>query len=700
MKMSRLAGAVMAALALAACSPEPEAPKQQQPQQQQAEPKAAEQIEQKDDFQWEADRFADIRVLRYQVPGFEELEPAKKELLYYLYEAALAGRDIMWDQNYRHNLRIRHTLEAIVRHFDGKPQGESWDAFMTYVKRVWFSNGIHHHYANTKILPGFDQDYFASLVRAVPAEQLPLDGVEGVDGLLALLGPVMFDPKVDAKKVVQQPGVDKVQASAINFYGEDVTEQEVVDFYAAKVDADPKRPASWGLNSKLVKEDGKLVEKVWKVGGMYGAAIERIVFWLEKAAAVAETPKQQKALELLIKYYKSGDLKDFDAYSIAWVEDVESDIDVVNGFIEVYNDPMALRGSFESIVNVKDPEGTKRIKTIADNAQWFEDNSPIMDEHKKAKVAGITGKAINVVVESGDASPSTPIGINLPNANWIRAEHGSKSVNLSNIVAAYDNAKGGTLEEFAYSEAEIKRAKEFAAYADHLHTDMHEVIGHASGKINEGVGTPAETLKQYASTLEEGRADLVALVYLHDQKLVDLGLMPSLEVGKAAYDDYIRNGLMVQLTRIEPGHDIEEAHMRNRALVARWAMEKGAADKVIEKKVKDGKSYFVVNDYDKLHGLFKQLLRELQRIKSEGDFEAGKALVENYGVKVDPELHAEVLKRYQALDLAPYAGFVNPELTPVMDGDQLVDVTISYPTSFQAQMLGYGDKYSALPVVN
>ncbi len=656
------------------------------------------------EFNWIAERFADIRVLRYQVPGFNELPLETKELLYYLYEAALSGRDITWDQNYKYNLTIRHTLEAITSDYQGDKTTDEFAKFVEYTKRVWFSNGIHHHYMSAKIQPEFSKESFADYVNSVAKTgKLPLTNGQTAKQLIAQLTPVMFDTNIAPKMVDQSANIDNVVASAVNYY-EGVTEAEVEAYYKAKVNKDDKRPVSWGLNSKLVKIDGKLVEQTYKADGMYGNAITKIAYWLEKAASVAENDQQKKTLELLVKYYRSGDLADFDAYNIAWVNDTASDVDVVNGFIEVYDDPLAYRGSFESVVSVKDHHATKVIAAIAEQAQWFEDNSPLIESHKKKQVKGITGKAITVVIESGDASPSTPIGINLPNANWIRAEHGSKSVSLTNIVDAYDHVKGGSLSEFAWDEAEMKRAKEFGPLASHLHTDLHEVIGHASGQINEGVGTPKETLKQYSSALEEGRADLIALYYLMDNKLVDMGIMPSLEVGKASYDSYIRNGMMQQLRRLKMGESIEEAHMRNRQLIASWAFEKGAKDNVIEKRIRDGKTYFVVNDYKKLQTLFGQLLRELQRIKSEGDFAAGQALIENYAVKVDKDLHQEILTRYEKLDLAPFSGFINPKLTPIYEGGEkgrkLIDVTISYPSDFSQQMLDYGKDYSLLPYVN
>ncbi|WP_116364598.1 dipeptidyl-peptidase 3 family protein [Parahaliea mediterranea] len=667
----------------------------------QAEPaKAAEAPD--EDFRYVIDRFADIQVLAYPVPGFEALSARQKELLYYLHQAAYAGRDIMWDQNYRHNLRIRRTLEAVVRNYPGDRNTEAFGQFMTYAKQVWFANGIHHHYSTLKFQPEFSEQDLAGFVTAVAeAGDLPLREGQDVAGLISELTPILFDPAIAPKKVNTAADVDKVAASAVNFYGEDVTEQEVRDFYAAQSADDGDQPVSHGLNSRLVKNaDGELQEQVWKVGGLYGEAIAQIVVWLNKAIAVAENDRQRKALELLVKYYETGDLHTFDEYSIAWVEDSDSRIDVVNGFIEVYNDPIAYRGSFESVVSFRDEQTSKRIAAIGAQAQWFEDNSPIMDEHKRANVKGILGKAITVVAESGDASPSTPIGINLPNANWIRAEHGSKSVNLSNIVSAYNAVPSKALHEFAWDEAEIERGEKYKVVTGALHTDMHEVIGHASGKINPGVGTPKETLKQYASTLEEGRADLVALYYMMDPKLVELGVMPNMEAGQSEYDGYIRNGIMTQLYRLKPGELIEEAHMRNRAMVARWAMDMGKDNNVIERRVREGKTYFVINDYAALRDIFGQQLRELQRIKSEGDFEAIQHLVENYGTQVDPALHAEVLERFAKLDVAPYKGFVNPYLEPVVEDGKIVDVTISYPQTFEEQMLYYAEHYSFLPNEN
>ncbi|MGV3585629.1 MAG: dipeptidyl-peptidase 3 family protein [Adhaeribacter sp.] len=654
-----------------------------------------------DTFKYVTDQFADLRILRYQVPGFEELTAKQKELLYYLYEAALSGRDIIYDQNFKHNLRIRRTLDAIVANYNGDRKSPDFQKFMTYAKRVWFSNGIHHHYSNNKFTPEFSQAYFASLVKNSPNGAFPLQKGETLDKLVSTLTPIMFDPNIAAKRVNLAEGEDLIKTSANNFY-EGLTQKEVEAYLAKQIDKNDPRPVSHGLNSKLVKENGKIVEKVWKVGGMYSPAISKMVAWLEKASGVAENPKQKLALDKLIQYYKTGDLKIFDEYSIAWVNDTDSRIDVVNGFIEVYGDPLGYKASYESVVSIKDLEATQRIKAIGDQAQWFENNSPIQNEHKKKNVTGISAKVITVVVEGGDAAPATPIGINLPNANWIRKEHGSKSVNLGNIVYAYNQAaaKGSALDEFAFSPEEAARSRLYGALSGNLHTDMHEVIGHASGQINDGVGTPKQTLKSYASAIEEGRADLVALYFMLDPKLVELGVMPSLEVGKAEYDGYIRNGLMTQLSRLALGENIEEAHMRNRQMVAKWVYEKGKADNVIEQVKRNGKTYFRINDYTKLRNLFGQLLRETQRITSEGDYEGAKNLIENYGVKVDPALHKEVLDRYAKLNNAPYSGFIQPKLTPVMQDGKIQDVKISYPANFVQQMLEYGKNYSFLPHYN
>lgn len=652
------------------------------------------------EFNYAAEQFADLRVLRYRIENFDQLDLKTKTLLYYLYQAALSGRDINYDQNYKYNLVIRKTLEALLSSSSHDAESEDYKKLLVYAKRVWFSNGIHHHYNHDKIMPEFSEDFFRHLFGHVEDYKLPLQPGQSKMDFVNFITPLIFDGNIAAKKVSLDSKTDLIKSSAVNFY-ENVTQKEAEQFYAAQVDKSSNQNPMYGLNSKLVKEDGKLVEKVWKVGGMYGDAITRIVFWLEKAITVAENENQKAALEALVKFYKSGDLKDFDQYNIAWVKDTESAVDVVNGFIEVYQDPLGKKGSFESVVSVKDFEASKRIATIGAQAQWFEDNSPILPAHKKKNVKGISAKVINAVVEAGDAAPSTPIGINLPNNEWIREVHGSKSVNLGNIVEAYDKAAGASVvDEFYYNDEIKNRVKNCASLADKLHTDMHEVIGHASGVIEPGVGASSETLKNYASALEEGRADLVALYYLMDPKLIELGVMPSLDYGKAAYDEYITKGLVVQLSRIKLGNSIEEAHMRNRKMIAAWVLEKGAKDKVVEKIVKDNKTYFVVNDYTKLRSLFGDLLREIQRIKSQGDYKAGKNLIENYGVKIDKTLHAEVLERYNKLNIAPYAGFIQPKLNPVMEGDKIIDVKIEYPSDFMSQMLEYGKTYSLLPAYN
>ena len=656
---------------------------------------------QEDNFKYVTEQFADLRIQRYQVPGFEELSLKQKKLVYYLYQAALYGRDMIYDQNYKHNLYIRRTLEGIVSTFNGDRSIPEFDKFLVYTKRVWFSNGVHHHYSNKKFIPDFSKEYFKELIDGSDDFELPLQNYETKDDLYKNLVRLLFDPKVDAVKVNMDTKYDLVKTSAVNFY-EGVTQKEVEEFYKQKVDPGDERPVEIGHNTKLLKEKGEIFERTWKANSMYAFSIQKIIFWLNKAIDVAENEQQAKALKLLVEFYETGDLKKWDEYNIEWVKDTSSVIDVVNGFIEVYNDPLGFKGTFEAIVSIKDNEATKRIEAISKNAQWFEDNSPLFPQHKKKNVRGVSAKVITVVVESGDASPSTPIGINLPNSNWVRKEHGSKSVNLGNIVYSYNKAAetSGVLEEFAYSQDEIELAKKYGALASDLHTDMHEVIGHASGQINPGIGMPNETLKNYANALEEARADLVALYYILDQKLVDIGVMPSLEVGKAEYNSYIRNGLMTQLSRIELGDNIEQAHMRNRQLVSLWAFEKGKSENIIEKKSKDGKTYFVINNYEKLRTIFGDLLKEIQRIKSEGDYEAGKALVENFGVKIDLELHKEVLERYKKLNIAPYAGFINPKLVPVMNGDDIIDVKIKYPDDFTKQMLEYAKDYSTLMTYN
>ncbi|MDH3615876.1 MAG: dipeptidyl peptidase 3 [Gammaproteobacteria bacterium] len=653
------------------------------------------------EFNVHLDRFADVEVLRYEVPGFNELPLKEKKLAYYLSEAALAGNDIIYDQNYRHNLRIRKLLAAIVRSYSGDRSSDAYAKLLTYAKLVWYAHGIHHHYSMDKMLPDFTPGELAALVAKTDSSLLPLDEGQSVDELLVMLQAPIFDPDTAPKKVTLDPEIDQVVNSATNYY-RDVSADEVAAFYAEKIDVDPERPVSWGLNSQLIKVDGEIVEKTWKIGGMYGPAIEQIVYWLEKASTVAENDLQKNWIDKLVTYYKTGDLKDYDDYNIAWVADTDSRIDAVNGFTEVYNDPIGYRGSWESVVSLRDLDATHRISTIGQTAQWFEDNSPIMDEHKKKNVVGISAKVITVIMQGGDAAHTSLIGINLPNAPWIRKEHGSKSVTLGNLMAAFDvaAAASGLSDEFSYTEEEKARKEKYGALASLLDVDMHEVIGHASGQINPGVGTPKETLGSYASALEEARADLVSLYYAMDPKLIELGLMPSLDVGKVTFDEAISNGLMLQLRRVKLGDDIEEAHMRNRQLIAAWAYQQGREENVIEKVTDDGKTYFVIRDYEALRGLFGELLREIQRIKSEGDFEAGKSLVETYGVKVDPILHQEVLARAEPYNIAPYKGFVEPRVLAVEENGEIVDVVIEQAESFVGRMLELEDKYSFLPVEN
>jgi dipeptidyl-peptidase-3 len=651
-----------------------------------------------DPFRFEAERFANLAVLRYRVPGFEALDLETRTRLYYLYEAALSGREIIFDQKHRYNLAIKRTLEEVFKHYPGNRDTAAFHALVVYLKRIWFSNGIHHHYSSDKFDPGFDSAAFERFVRATPG-RFPLRDGQTIDELLAELEPVMFDPAVDAK-LVSKGGADVLAASAVNFYGDDVTQREVAQFYAARAVPNDPAPVSSGLNSRLVRGNGSLTEQVWKVGGRYTEALEPVVAWLEKAARVAENEAQRDALMKLVAFYRSGDLRDWDGYNIAWVRDTESSVDAINGFIEVYNDPLGMRGSFESVVSFRDPEATKRIEAIAAEAQWFEDRMPILERHKKPDCTGIIGRVITVVIEAGDAAPTTPVGINLPNADWIRQRHGSKSVYLANIVEASDEIRHGADREFAWDEADAERGARWGRLASALHTDMHEVIGHGSGRIDPGVGPLHETLKNYGSTLEEARADLVALYYAIDPKLVELGLMPSVEVGQVEYQRYIRGGLQQQLYRILPGNDIEEDHMRNRQLVAAWAYEQGRPDNVIERRVREGKTYFVIRDYAKLRELFGRLLCELQRIKSEGDYDAIRDLVERYAVKVDPALHAEVLTRYEKLNVPAYWGLIGPRLAPVERDGKIVDVRIEYPEDFAEQMLEYAERYAFLPTWN
>ncbi len=647
-------------------------------------------------FRWVVDRFDDIKVLHYQVPGFDTLALDEKLLIYYLNQAALCGRDILFDQNGKYNLRIRRTLETIYQHYTGERENDSFRAFEKYLKKVWFANGIHHHYSNDKFAPEFSEGYFDELVAGTPPEAFPMD-FSSVKEVVATISPVIFDPELYPKRANQADGADLVATSANNYY-DGVTQAEVEAYYAQRVDPTEAEPISWGLNSQLSKRQGMISERVWKLGGMYSAAIEKIIFWLDKAAEVAAEP-QKKVIRALIDYYRSGNLRQFDRYSILWVQDTASKVDFINGFIETYGDPLGYRASWEALVNFKDEEATRRTEAISLQAQWFEDHSPVDSAFKKKQVKGVSAKVITAAILGGDCYPATPIGINLPNADWIRKEYGSKSVTIQNITHAYtEAAKGnGFNEEFVLRKEDRERKQKFGSLGDDLHTDLHECLGHGSGQLLPGVGSDA--LKNYGSTLEEARADLFALYYLGDPKLVELGLVPSFDVAKAEYASYILNGLMTQLTRIAPGKEVEEAHMRNRKLIAEWCYERGG-NRVIERVVKDRKTYFVVNDFDSLRTLFGELLGEVQRIKSEGDYEAGKLLVETYGVRVDPALHAEVLERYARLKLEPYSGFVNPVYKPVMENGRITDVLLEYTDDYAGQMLEYSKEYSFLPSVN
>ncbi|MBP8025844.1 MAG: dihydrofolate reductase [Parabacteroides sp.] len=652
-------------------------------------------------FSYEVDKFADLQILRYQVPGFESLTLNQKQLLYHLSQAAIMGRDILFDQNCRYNLAVRRTLEAITENYKGDRSSADYKAMEVYLKRVWFSNGIHHHYGEEKFVPGFSEEFFVSAVKGLDPNAVPVRDGQTVDQFLAELVPVIFDPSVLSKRTVQSGDQDLILASANNYYGGGITQHEVEAFYDKMKDPKDETPISYGLNSRLVKEDGKIVEKVWKVGGLYTQAIEKIVAELQLAVPFAENENQKKVIETLISYYKTGDLKEFDAYAVLWVKDTVSEVDFINGFTETYGDPLGMKASWESTVNFVNKEATKRTIVISNNAQWFEDNSPVDSRFKKKEVKGVSAKVITVAMLGGDCYPATPIGINLPNADWIRKDHGSKSVTIENITEAYDKASQGSgfNEEFVWSDKEREAIKTYGFLTDNLHTDLHECLGHGSGQLLPGVASDA--LKAYSSTLEETRADLFGLYYIADPKLVELGLVPDAEAYKAEYYKFVMNGLMSQLVRIELGKSVEEAHMRNRQLIAKWAFEQGKADNVIELKKKEGKTYVVVNDYAKLRELFGKLLAEVQRIKSEGDFAAGKKLVEDYAVKVDPELHAEVLKRYAALNLAPYKGFVNPVMKLVKnEKGEVTDVTLDYTEGYTQQMMRYGKEYSFLPTYN
>ena len=652
------------------------------------------------DFKYSVDRFADIEILRYRVLDFEELSLQQKELIYYLSQAALEGRDIIYDQNNKFNLCVRRTLEAIYTNYRGNRKSGDFHQLTVYLKRVWMSNGIHHHYAEDKFIPEFSQVFFIEAVKSIDPSQLPLLKGETVDDSLKKLIPVIFDPTVYPKGTNQAEGVDLILTSGNNYY-EGVTQEEAEDFYNKMINPNDKAPISYGLNSKLVKENGIIHEKTYQINGLYGEAIKRIVYWLEKAAEVAENQQQREVINTLIHYYRTGDLKIFNDYCIKWVQDTTSMVDFINGFIETYGDPLGLKGSWEALVDYKNLEATKRTEIISKNAQWFEDHSPIDKRFKKEQVKGISAKVVTAAMLGGDCYPSTPIGINLPNADWIRHDYGSKSITIENITEAYDQAalKSGFNEEFMWSDIERERAKKYGSLTNNLHTDLHECLGHGSGKLLHGVNP--NRLKAYGSTIEEARADLFGLYFLSDPKMIELGLLPDNEAYKAEYYQYMMNGLLTQLTRIQPGKNIEEAHMRNRQLIANWVYQKGLPEKVVELKKRNGKTFVVVNNYEKLRSLFGMLLAEVQRVKSTGDYKAAKNLVENYGVKVDPVLHQEILERYKKLNLAPYKGFVNPVYIPVIDKKgKITDVKISYDEDFVEQNLRYSKNYSHLPTFN
>lgn len=650
--------------------------------------------QQEDTFEYQVEQFADLQILRYRVPGFEKLSLRQKQLIYYLSQAALEGRDILYHQNGKYNLPVRRLLEAVYVAYKGPRDTDEFRAFEVYLKRVWFANGIHHHYSCDKFVPGFTPDYLRSLVESLPADALPLAEGETCTKLCNRLFPVIFDPEVVPKRVNQADGEDLILTSAANYY-EGVTQQEAEDFYAAMKTPGETEPVMYGMNSRLVKKDGVVQEEVWKIGGMYGEALQKIVSWLDKAAEVAENDRQREVIRLLTEFYRTGDLKTFDAYSIVWLKDTDSQVDFVNGFIESYGDPLGIKASWESIVNFKDLEATRRTELISENAQWFEDHSPVAPQFRKEKVKGVSAKVITAAMLGGDLYPSTAIGINLPNSNWIRSVHGSKSVTIGNLTSAYNQAARGNgfRDEFVYSPVEIGLLDKYADITGDLHTDLHECLGHGSGRLLPGVDPDA--LKAYGSTIEEARADLFGLYYIPDPRMVELGLVPDAEAYKAEYYAYMMNGLMTQLVRIEPGCNVEEAHMRNRQLIARWALEQGAEQKVVELVVRNGKTFVRINDYEQLRSLFGRLLAEVQRIKSEGDYEAARRLVETYAVRIDPALHAEVLERYRQLHLAPYKGFINPVYTPCYDAEgRWTDVKVDYTEGYAAQMLRYSRDYA------
>lgn len=654
-----------------------------------------------DGFKYTDEQFADLQMLRYKVEGFDKLSLKEKTFIYYLQEAALYGRDILWDQNGRYNLRIRKMLETVYTDYKGDRNSEDFKNMAVYLKRAWFSNGIHHHYGSEKFVPGFSQEFFRNALKSVGKAKLPLQEGQTVDELCDEVFPVIFNPEIMPMRVNKADGQDLVLTSACNYYGEGVTQDEAEDFYNSRKDPSDPRPVMYGMNSRLVKENGEIKEKVWKVGGLYGASISRIVYWLEKALPYAETPEQAAATKKLIEFYKTGDLKTFDEYSILWLKDVNSRVDFTNCFTESYGDPLGMKASWEAIVNFKDLEATERTKKLSENAQWFEDHSPVDKRFKKEKVKGISAKVITAAILGGDLYPSTAIGINLPNSNWVRKEYGSKSVTIGNLTDAYNKAAHGNgfEDEFVIDKATRDMIDKYGDACDDLHTDLHECLGHGSGKLLDGVDQ--DTLKAYGSTIEEARADLFGLYYVADPKLVELGLTPNGEAYKSQYYSYMMNGLITQLVRIAPGNNIEEDHMRNRAMIAHWVYEKGKADKVVELVKRDGKTYVKVNDYEKLRNLFGNLLAEVQRIKSEGDYEGARRMVEDYGVKVDSELHKEVLARYEKLHLSPYKGFINPVYEAVKDSNgNIVDVKVTYNESYEHQMLRYSNDYATLPFIN
>ncbi len=650
-----------------------------------------------ENFAYQTEQFADIRILRYNIPGFEKLSLQQKKLAYYLYEAGLAGRDIIWDQNYRYNLIIRKTLEEIILHFNGNRNTAQFQEFITYTKRVFVANGIHHHNSSLKIIPGFSKEYLAELIQNSPESNFPVKSPEEIDQLISTLQNVLFDPTIDAIKTNLNPDEDLLMTSAVNYYS-GVSQDEASDFYNNLSSGDNKMPVMWGLNSQLVKSGDDIAESIWRTGGMYSKAIEQIVYWLQKALSVAENQLQKQIIGKLTDFYNNGDLSVFDDYNILWVRDTVSVIDFTNGFIETYTDPLGLKGAWQSMVSAIDNESGQRVQLISANAQWFEDNMPYNEAFKKPMVKGISARAINVIAISGENSPTPPLGVNLPNSDWIRREHGSKSVTITNIARAYYEAdfSAGIMTEFAFNNDELELAKNFGFLARNLYTDLHEIIGHGSGQLLPGVADMSITLKNYASVIEETRADLAALYFAIDAALVDRGIVPTLDVGKTFYNQYIRNGMMLQLQRVSPGANIQQAHMRNRQLVAKWVYEKGSSENIIERKSINGKTYFVINDHLKLRNLFGELLTEIQRIKSEGDFIAARNLVENYAIKVDQELLAEVHQRFTSLNIPPFSAFINPVLTPVIRNDRIVDVKVEYPSDFLDQMLFYSRNYSTL----